>query len=334
MEKQKLKGMVFAALFAALTGAVAWFKIPLPFTPVPITLQTLLVLMSGAMLGAYYGALAMIIYLVLGAIGFPVFAGGSSGIAALFGPSGGYLFSYPLAAYMIGLLTAKKEIREKYSIKSTFNDFMLFIIGLLVSAVLISLFILIVKLLHIMPGLVFSITPTAIANVNFLKLIGIFILSYFIVGFVTGEIQGKNKLKSFFKYFSFNVIISFIILVAVDSLFKIGFLKLGNKTMVSVLSEQQRIILVTVSLIVLALFLLLIYYIKKSKSFSLDVVLAMFAGTLIIYFLGAIQGKFATGLPWSAIFVGWVLPFIIGDTLKLIVAAWVANKVDAKKYMK
>ena len=58
----------FAAMFAALTAAVAWFKIPLPFTPVPITLQTLLVLLSGAVLGAYYGALAMIIYLLLGAI--------------------------------------------------------------------------------------------------------------------------------------------------------------------------------------------------------------------------------------------------------------------------
>ena len=60
----------------------------------------------------------------------------------------------------------------------------------------------------------------------------------------------------------------------------------------------------------------------------------MFAGTLIIYLLGAVQGKFVTGLPWSAIFIGWVLPFIVGDTLKLIVAAWVANKIDAKKYMK
>ena len=79
MEKNKLKGMVFAALFAALTGAVAWFKIPLPFTPVPITLQTLMVLLSGAMLGAYFGALSMILYLIVGAIGLPVFAGGSSG---------------------------------------------------------------------------------------------------------------------------------------------------------------------------------------------------------------------------------------------------------------
>ena len=112
MEKSQIKGMVFAALFAALTGAVAWFKIPLPFTPVPITLQTLMVLLSGAMLGAYFGALSMIIYLILGAIGLPVFAGGSSGIGALFGPSGGYLFSYPVAAFVIGFMLQKKTLNS------------------------------------------------------------------------------------------------------------------------------------------------------------------------------------------------------------------------------
>src|SRR3712207_1750584 len=98
----KLKGMIFAALFAALTAACAWFKVPLPFTPVPITLQTLAVLLSGAMLGAYYGALSMIIYLILGAIGLPVFAGGGSGFGSLLGPTGGYLLSYPIASFVVG----------------------------------------------------------------------------------------------------------------------------------------------------------------------------------------------------------------------------------------
>jgi len=97
-----LKPLVFAALFAALTAAVAPFKIPLGFTPVPITLQTLVVLMSGAMLGPIYGALAMILYVVVGVLGLPVFAGGGSGIGAILGPTGGYLISYFIAAYAIG----------------------------------------------------------------------------------------------------------------------------------------------------------------------------------------------------------------------------------------
>jgi biotin transporter BioY len=50
--------------------------------------------------------------------------------------------------------------------------------------------------------------------------------------------------------------------------------------------------------------------------------------------MGSIQGKLVTGLPWSAIFVGWVLPFIIGDTLKLLLAAWISNNFNVKKYMK
>ena len=97
-----LKPLVFAALFAALTAAVSPLKIPLGFTPVPITLQTLVVLMSGAMLGPSYGALAMILYVVVGALGLPVFAGGGSGIGAILGPTGGYLISYFIAAYSIG----------------------------------------------------------------------------------------------------------------------------------------------------------------------------------------------------------------------------------------
>ena len=250
MEKTQLKGMIFAALFAALTGVVAWFKIPLPFTPIPITLQTLLVLMSGAMLGAYYGALAMIIYLILGAIGLPVFAGGSSGVGALLGPSGGYLLSYPIAAFVIGKMLEKK------------------------------------------------------------------------------------KLSKFLKFISFALIISLVVLVAFDAIFKIGIMKLGDKPMISLITEQQRAILIIISLGLLLLFSFILFYAKKLKYFSADVVLAMFAGTLIIYFLGAVQGKFVTGLPWGAIFIGWVLPFIVGDTLKLIVAALVANKIDTKKYMK
>src|SRR3989338_746953 len=97
-----LKPLVFAALFAALLAAVAPFKIPLGFTPVPITLQTLVVLLSGAMLGPYYGALSMLLYITVGALGLPVFAGGGSGIGALLGPTGGYLFSYFIAAFAIG----------------------------------------------------------------------------------------------------------------------------------------------------------------------------------------------------------------------------------------
>ena len=174
-----LKPLVFAALFAALTAAVAPFKIPLGFTPVPITLQTLVVLMSGAMLGPAYGALAMILYVVVGILGLPVFAGGGSGIGAILGPTGGYLISYFIAAFAIGKVV--KMMKEP-------------------------------------------------------------------------------------KY--------------------------------------------------------------------LDYVFAMIVGTLIIYLLGASWGMVVTGLGVMAIIAGWVLPFIIGDTIKLLIAAYIAKTVNIKRYLK
>ncbi len=169
--------MVFAALFAALTAAVSPFKIPLGFTPVPITLQTLMVLLSGAMLGPYYGALAMILYILVGALGLPVFAGGGSGFGALAGPTGGYLFGFIAAAYVVG--------------------------------------------------------------------------------------------------------------------------KLAEKT-------------------------------KKPKYIQL--VVAMLAGTLAIYVFGVVGGIITTKLSLTKILIGWVLPFITGDIIKLIIAASIAYKVDIKKY--
>jgi len=174
-----LKPLVFAALFAALTAAVAPLKIPLGFTPVPITLQTLVVLMSGAMLGPYYGALAMILYVVVGALGLPVFAGGGSGIGAILGPTGGYLISYFVAAYVIGKVVQMRK------------------------------------------------TPKFI-----------------------------------------------------------------------------------------------------------DYVVAMVAGTIIIYVLGAGWGMVVTGLGIYAILAGWVLPFIIGDTIKLLAAAYIAKNINIKRYLR
>ncbi|TET40117.1 MAG: biotin transporter BioY, partial [Elusimicrobia bacterium] len=82
----KTKGMILCALFAALTAVGGLIAVPLPFTPVPITLQTFFTFLAGAILGKYLGALSQIIYLLLGVIGLPVFAKGSSGIGVLLGP--------------------------------------------------------------------------------------------------------------------------------------------------------------------------------------------------------------------------------------------------------
>jgi biotin transport system substrate-specific component len=105
----ELRMMVFASLFAALTAAGAYIHIPIPFSPVPITLQVFFVLLAGCLLKSKWGSLSMIVYTLLGIAGLPVFAGGSSGIGVLLGPTGGYLFGFILAAYIIGKLSEKTE---------------------------------------------------------------------------------------------------------------------------------------------------------------------------------------------------------------------------------
>lgn len=101
----------FAALavgFSLLTALAAQVAIPLPGTPVPITLQTFAVLLTGALLGSRLGAAAMILYLFQGAIGLPFFAAGGGGVARLFfSPTSGYLLAYPAAAFLTGLLAQR-----------------------------------------------------------------------------------------------------------------------------------------------------------------------------------------------------------------------------------
>jgi len=92
------------SLFVALSSRVA---VPLPFSPVPVTGQTLAVLVVGTSLGARRGALSVLLYLVEGMLGLPVFAGGALGIARLVGPTGGYLWGFALAAFVVGLLAER-----------------------------------------------------------------------------------------------------------------------------------------------------------------------------------------------------------------------------------
>jgi len=100
---------VFAVVVGALlVAAAAQVSIPLPGTPVPMTLQPMAVLLVGGLLGARLGALSMILYLAMGAAGLPVFTPSPlllPGIGRLFGQTGGYLLAYPIAAYAVGWLT-------------------------------------------------------------------------------------------------------------------------------------------------------------------------------------------------------------------------------------
>ncbi len=98
------KDAVLVLTGSVLIGLMARVAIPLPFTPVPVTGQTFGVLLVGALLGSRRGALSLVLYLLEGIAGLPVFAGGSSGPARLLGPTGGYLLGFVAGAWVTGWL--------------------------------------------------------------------------------------------------------------------------------------------------------------------------------------------------------------------------------------
>ncbi|WP_420409944.1 biotin transporter BioY [Hoeflea sp.] len=102
------RDVVFIALFAAIIAALAVFPpITLPVVAVPITAQSLGVMLAGGILGARRGALAIVLLLVLVAIGLPLLSGGRGGLGVFFGPTAGYLVGWVAAAFVIGYLTEK-----------------------------------------------------------------------------------------------------------------------------------------------------------------------------------------------------------------------------------
>lgn len=113
MKKWTTRGLIFSALFAAVMIALSYLKISLPFSTVPITMQTLAVMLAGSILGARYGTLAVLIVIGLTAAGFPVM-GGSGGLAVLAGPTAGYILSWPFVAFLIGF-SAERIGQNKYT---------------------------------------------------------------------------------------------------------------------------------------------------------------------------------------------------------------------------
>lgn len=100
----KTKEYVFCGLLAAILCLSAFITIPLPFTPIPITLQIMAICVSGGVLGRKKGVLAVAVYLLIGFIGLPVFSGMKGGPGVLFGPTGGYIIGFLPGVFLIGLM--------------------------------------------------------------------------------------------------------------------------------------------------------------------------------------------------------------------------------------
>lgn len=108
------RDLAHVALFAAIVAALGLFPpVSVPFVPVPVTMQTLGVMLAGSLLGARRGALSLLVFLVVVAVGVPVLAGGRGGMGAFVSPSGGFLLGFPLGAFVAGWLTERRW--ERYT---------------------------------------------------------------------------------------------------------------------------------------------------------------------------------------------------------------------------
>ncbi len=129
MSKINIRQMTLISLFAALTAVGAFISIPI--YPVPLTLQTLFTLLAAMTLGSAMGALSQIIYVLLGIVGLPVFAGFKAGIGILFGPTGGFLFGFIISAYVIGKIIELKKEKNifYYLLAGLIGTLIIYIIG-------------------------------------------------------------------------------------------------------------------------------------------------------------------------------------------------------------
>lgn len=126
---KRLKFLVFCSLFAILIAIGSYIYLPLPFTPVPMTFQLFFVLLSGIFLGPTYGTLSVLIYIILGVIGLPVFAGGGSGLGYIFGKTGGYLLGFVISPIIVGNIV---KINKKFLMISIFlGIFVIHLLGVL-----------------------------------------------------------------------------------------------------------------------------------------------------------------------------------------------------------
>ena len=121
--------MCYIAIFAAIIAVLAQISVPM-VSGVPVTLQTLAIALAGIVLGGKRGALAAIVYLILGAVGLPVFAGLKGGIGVLFGMTGGFIISFPLLAFAAGTAA------DAAAGKETLSRIFIIAAGLAIGAVL------------------------------------------------------------------------------------------------------------------------------------------------------------------------------------------------------
>jgi len=163
--------LVGVVIFIILTSLAAFVRIPLPFTPVPITLQTFFVLLSGLCLGSRLGFLSQCGYVFLGAAGLSVFTGSGSGLFYLFGPTGGYLVGFAIASFLAGkLVRFGQNSLPLIFIKLCLADFVLLACGAIWLKFFLSCSLREALLIGFLPFLAGDLLKILVASILYLRL--------------------------------------------------------------------------------------------------------------------------------------------------------------------
>jgi len=163
--------LIGVVIFIILTSLAAFVRIPLPFTPVPITLQTLFVLLSGLCLGSRLGFLSQCGYIFLGAIGLSIFTGSGNGLFYLFGPTAGYLVGFALASFLAGkLIRSRQDNLPVIFVKLCLADFVLLACGAAWLKFLLGCSLAQALLIGFLPFLVGDLFKILIASILYLRL--------------------------------------------------------------------------------------------------------------------------------------------------------------------
>lgn len=157
-EKTKVSAVVEISAMVALTALGAQMAIYLPFTPVPITMQTFVILLGAAALGAQRAAISQIFYLLLAIAGLPILADGKGGLSAIFGATSGYLLGFIFASLLVG------HLANRYSTNRIKNVFISYLLGSIVIYFLGALGLIIYLDMSVFNAIMLGITPFIIGD--------------------------------------------------------------------------------------------------------------------------------------------------------------------------
>lgn len=177
--KLSTKELITCGLFASITSVLSQISIPIPFTTVPLTMQIFAVMLCGMVLGSKLSFISQVIYLLIGAMGVPVFSQMSGGVGAILGPTGGFLLSFPIIALMVGYAS------EKY--KNKIVLLLTMVLALIVSYIIGTLQFSIITNMSFIKSIMACVVPFV-----FLDLVKIF-LAYGVGSTVCNRINIKAK---------------------------------------------------------------------------------------------------------------------------------------------